>query len=55
MTDTPAAGAVIKVYIDEWFNVHPTIQANTYLANDVPLDSENVFTVPSINVQKILD
>jgi len=30
----------------EWYDVQPVIEANTYLANDVPLDAENVFTLP---------
>ena len=42
----PAANAVIKFYITEWFSVQPVIEANTYLANDVPLDNETVFTIP---------
>ena len=42
----PANNAKIKFFIKEWFNVYPTIEANTYLANDVPLDNENVFTIP---------
>ena len=42
----PANGAVIKFYITEWFSVQPVIEANTYLANDVPLDNETVFTIP---------
>ena len=45
-TTAPANNAQIKFFIEEWFNVQPTIEANTYLANDVPLDNENVFTIP---------
>jgi len=45
-TSAPANNAEIRFYIDEWFDVQPTIEANTYLANDVPLDTENVFTLP---------
>jgi len=30
----------------EWFDIQPVIEANYYLANDVPLDAENVFTLP---------
>jgi hypothetical protein len=45
-TSAPAANAVIKMYIDEWFLTNPVIQANNYLANDVPLDNETVFTLP---------
>ena len=42
----PAANAEIKLYIDEWFTTNPVIEANKYLANDVPLENETVFTVP---------
>jgi hypothetical protein len=42
----PADKAVIKFYITEWFSVQPVIEANTYLANDVPLDNGTVFTIP---------
>ena len=42
----PANNAEIKFFIKDWFEVQPTIEANTYLANDVPLDNENVFTIP---------
>jgi hypothetical protein len=34
------------MYIDEWFLTNPVIEANNYLANDVPLDNETVFTLP---------
>ena len=42
----PANNAKIRFFIQDWFSVQPTIEANTYLANDVPLDNENVFTIP---------
>ena len=42
----PVANSEIKFYIDEWFSTNPVIEANRYLANDVPLDNETVFTVP---------
>jgi len=45
-TTAPADKAVIKFYIDEWFSVQPVTEANTYLANDVPLNNQTVFTVP---------
>tara|TARA_B100001939_G_scaffold197777_1_gene170187 strand:+ start:532 stop:3114 length:2583 start_codon:yes stop_codon:yes gene_type:complete len=45
-TTAPANNAKIKFFIKDWFSVQPTIEANTYLANDVPLDNENVFTIP---------
>lgn len=45
-SSAPADNAEIKFFIKDWFEVQPTIEANTYLANDVPLDNENVFTIP---------
>ena len=45
-TSAPANNAKIKFFIKEWFTVQPVIEANTYLANDVPLDNENVFAIP---------
>ena len=45
-SSAPANNAKIRFFIKEWFNVQPTLEANTYLANDVPLDNENVFTIP---------
>ena len=42
----PAANASINFYIEDWFTTNPVIEANTYLANDVPLDNETVFAVP---------
>jgi hypothetical protein len=46
LTDTPAANAKIKFYIDEWFAVYPVIEANEYIANDIAMDNQNVFTLP---------
>jgi hypothetical protein len=45
-SSAPANNAEIKFYIKEWFDIQPTVEANTYLANDVPLDTENVFILP---------
>ena len=45
-TSAPTNNAKIKFFIKDWFSVQPVIEANTYLANDVPLDNENVFTIP---------
>ena len=36
----------ILIYIDEWYNLTPTIKANTYLANDIALSEQSVFTLP---------
>ncbi len=45
-TTAPANNAPIKFYIDEWFDIQPISDANQYLANDVPLNNETVFTIP---------
>ena len=45
-SSAPASGSIIKMYIDEWFLTNPVIEANNYLANDVPLDNETVFALP---------
>lgn len=42
----PAANSTIVLYIDEWFSTQPVIEANQYLANDVPLQNETIFTIP---------
>ena len=45
-SSAPAANSTILLYVDEWFTTEPVIEANNYLANDVPLDNETIFTVP---------
>ena len=45
-TTAPANNAKIVFFIEEWFDVQPVIEANTYLANDVPLDNDTVFNLP---------
>ena len=42
----PANGDVVLLYLDEWYDIQPTTKANSYLANDVPLDESIVFTIP---------
>ena len=36
----------IVVYLDEWYNLNPTVDANTYLGNDSTLKENTVFTIP---------
>ena len=45
-SSAPANNDEILVYLDEWYNLNPTTEANTYLADDVPLEESNVLTVP---------
>ena len=36
----------ILIYLDEWYNLNPTQIADTYLANDIALAEQSVFTIP---------
>tara|TARA_R100001443_G_scaffold25723_1_gene38701 strand:+ start:454 stop:3105 length:2652 start_codon:yes stop_codon:yes gene_type:complete len=45
-SSAPGTGDKIVIYLDEWYQLQPTTSANTYLADDVPLDESTVFTVP---------
>ena len=42
----PANGTKIKIYLDEWYNLNPTQIADTYLANDIALAEQSVFSLP---------
>jgi len=45
-SSAPATGDKIVIYLDEWYSLNPVTDANTYLADDVPLDESRVFTIP---------
>ena len=36
----------IEIYVDQWYTLQPTQDANYYLGDDVPLDTQSLFTVP---------
>ena len=36
----------IEIYIDPWYDIQPVQDNNYYLADDVPMTEQNVFTVP---------
>ena len=46
MDSAPANGATVLIYLDEWYNLNPVIKADQYLANDIPLVDQTVFTLP---------
>ena len=46
MNAAPANGATVLIYTDEWYNLNPVIKADQYLANDIPLADQTVFTLP---------
>jgi hypothetical protein len=41
---TPAES--VEIYVDEWYVLTPTQEANYYLGDDVPLEEQNTFVVP---------
>ena len=42
---TPPAESV-EIYVDNWYDIQPVQEANEYLADDVPMSDQSVFTVP---------
>jgi len=42
----PAANDSILIYVNEWYSINPILTADSYLANDVPLNEHTIFTVP---------
>ena len=36
----------IVIYLDEWYNLNPIQQADTYLGNDIAITEQSVFTLP---------
>ena len=54
-TSAPASGTnnilvysadEIVIFLDEWYNLNPVVKADQYLANDIPLSDQSVFTLP---------
>ena len=42
---TTAADSV-EIYVDNWYTLQPTQDANYYLGDDVPIETQNTFVVP---------
>ena len=42
----PANGVKILIYLDEWYSLNPVIMADNYLANDIAVSDQTVFTLP---------
>ncbi len=36
----------IEIYVDQWYTLQPTQEANYYLGDDVPIETQNLFIVP---------
>jgi len=46
MGTAPALNDKVLIYLDEWYNLNPTQIADTYLANDIALSEQSVFSIP---------
>ena len=42
----PAYGDDIEIYLDEWYNLTPTVTADTYLGNDIAISDQSIVTLP---------
>ena len=45
-TTPPGEGDTVLLYTSNWYTIQPVQDANQYLADDVPLTEETVFTLP---------
>mgnify|MGYP003133125748 CR=1 FL=1 len=45
-SSAPGTNVKILIYLDEWYNLNPTQIADTYLANDIALSEQSVFSIP---------
>ena len=46
LNTAPASGATVLIYLDEWYSLNPVVIADQYLANDIPIADQTVFTLP---------
>ena len=48
ITFSSAPGNTVKilVYLDEWYNLNPTIKADTYLSNDIGIKDQSTVSIP---------
>ncbi len=44
--DPPGEHAKVKIYLENWYDIQSVQEPNFYLADDVPLDTQGLFTVP---------
>ena len=45
-TTPPGEGDTILLYTNNWYTIQPVQDANQYLADDIPLTEDKVFTIP---------
>ncbi len=46
LDSAPANGDTILIYLDEWYSLNPVIKADDYLANDIAISNQTMFTLP---------
>ena len=46
LSSAPANGDTILIYLDEWYSLNPVIKADDYLANDIAISNQTMFTLP---------
>ena len=42
----PGNGVKILIYLEEWYSLNPVINADQYLANDIAVSDQTIFTLP---------
>jgi len=42
----PGNGVKILIYLDEWYNLNPTVIADNYLGNDIAITEQSVVQIP---------
>ena len=45
-SSAPANNVKILVYLDEWYNLNPTVMADTYLGNDIAIKDQSTVSIP---------
>ena len=46
MTNAPAVGDELSIFLDEWYSLNPVQIADDYLVSDIPLSEQSTIVVP---------
>ena len=46
MTNAPAVGDELSIFLDEWYSLNPVQIADVYLISDIPLSEQSTVVVP---------
>jgi len=46
VANLPIAADSVEIYVDNWYDIQPVQESNQYLADDVPMAEQNIYTVP---------